>query len=381
MTPKERVAIALRGGKPDRIPIVPIYDMGYVCNSAGADLRMWDLCSADEKIRIIEDNFLLHKGIDGFFVHIGHNDDAATYLQVEKFPEHWCVTDTRTGEQWGLLPDRSRCASDGQSIALQGDALNWESRIQSEADIERIVGPAPTPEKITKDGRHWPLRRLSQKYPDYHFSFQTGTPMVFSLNACGGYVEGLTLMASEPALFHKLLRRVTEHQCAQMASGKQAGGDSTWFTSYYTGADTISPETYAEMIFPYEREICQEAKHQGLFVLNWYLGDLMPNLDKVMELPIDALVLEQGRKGYDIDPVEIRKRVGPKFCLFGFGYENDYCTFDRDGLTNELQRQIEGAGLNGAFIAGTPIMPPNAIPAAVDYYFSEARRLGDYGKR
>jgi len=92
-------------------------------------------------------------------------------------------------------------------------------------------------------------------------------------------------------------------------------------------------------------------------------------------------VLEQGRKGYDIDPVEIRQRVGPKFCLFGFGYENDYCTFNRAGLTGELQRQIKGAGLDGAFIAGTPIMPPNALPAAVDYYFSEARRLGDYGKR
>lgn len=88
------------------------------------------------------------------------------------------------------------------------------------------------------------------------------------------------------------------------------------------------------------------------------------------------LVLEQGRKGYQIDPVEIRKHVGPKFCLFGFGFEQDYCTFNHEGLTGELQRQIAGAGLHGAFIAGSPIIPPDANPDAVDFYFSEARRLG-----
>ena len=202
--------------------------------------------------------------------------------------------------------------------------------------------------------------------------------MISALGHCGGYVEGLSTMAEDPSLFRKLLARVTEHTCAQFSVAREAGADSTWFTSYYTGADTISPKDYAELIFPYEREICEEAKRHGLFVLNWYLGDLMPNLDKVMQLPIDALVLEQGRKGYDIDPVEIRKRVGPRFCLFGFGFENDFCTFNRDGLRRELQRQIQGAGSEGAFIVGTPIMPPNAQPAAVDFYFQEARRLGQY---
>lgn len=378
MTPKERVAVALRGGKPDRIPIVPIYDMGYICNRLGIDQRRWNLCGADEKIRIIEESFHLHDGLDGFFVHAGNNDEAADFLHVEECAGHWRVTDTRTGEAWGLLDDCSRCSADGHPLPRQGDALTWESRIQTEADIDRLVGPVPTPGDIEAGGRFWPLRRLAAKYPDCHFSFQSGTPMVFALNACGGFVEALTMLATEPALYAKVLARVTGQQCALMAAGKAAGADSTWFTCYYTGADTIAPETYAQLIFPFEREICREAKRQGLFVLDWYLGDLMPNLDTVLELPIDALVLEQGRKGYDIDPVEIRRRAGPDFCLFGFGFENDYCTDDRDGLSRELARQIAGAGRDGAFVAGTPIMPPNARPEAVDFYFAEARRLGAY---
>jgi hypothetical protein len=378
MTGKERIAVALRGGKPDRVPILPIYDIGYVLRGTGRDVREWAIASAAERIRILEDSFLLHREIDGLFIHGGGNDENVSHLRVEKFDHCWRITDGRTGEAWGLLPDGSRCTAAGEPLPKQGGELFRESQIQCQADIDRVVGFAPSVAQIEATGRFGPLRHLAKKYPDRHFSFQTGTPMVFSLNACGGFVEGLTTMKSEPALYRKLLQRHMEHQCAMMAPGRQAGADSTWFTSYYTGADTISPRDYAETIFPCDYEICAEAKRQGLFVLHWYLGDLMPVLDKVMELPMDALVLEQGRKGYDIDPVEIRRRVGDKFCLSGFGFENDYCTFDRAGLSGELQRQLAGAGQHGAFIAGTPIMPPNAQPAAVDYYFAEARRLGKY---
>lgn len=378
MTGKERIAIALQGGKPDRVPILPIYDYNYILNNTGRELRRWALAGAAERVQIVEDSFLLHREIDGLFLHGGGSDEAVAHLQMEEFPGYWRVTDTRTGEQWGLLPDGSRYTADGAPLPKQGDELFRASEVQSKADIDRLLGPAPTRAQIDACGRFQPMRYMAAKYPDYHFSFQTATPMVQALGACGGFVEGLTTMKSEPALFHKLLRRCADHTLSILAPGKEAGADSTWFTSYYTGADTISPRDYAKMIFPYEYEICAEAKRLGLFVLNWYLGDLMPVLDQVMQLPMDALVLEQGRKGYDIDPVAIRRRVGNRFSLCGFGFENDYCTFNRAGLTAELQRQIDGAGQHGAFIAGAPIIPPNARREAVDYYFAEARRLGRY---
>ena len=376
MTHKECIAVALAGEKPDRIPIFPIYDMGYMATSTGRDIRDWATCSAQQRIQLIEDSFLLHGEIDGFVAHGGCNDDFVGNHQVEKFDEYWRVTSTATGEQYGLLPDGSRCSANGHPLPAEGEHMGWESKIQSPEDIDRFTDPVPTADEVEAGGRYWPIRHLAQKYPDYHFGNQCHSPMISALSWCGGYVEGLTTMASEPELFQLIMQRYVDIMRVYLPALKQAGAESTWFTSYYTGADTISPETYAEVIFPLDYALCQVAKEAGLLVLNWYLGDLMPNLDQVLELPIDALVLEQGRKGYDIDPVEIRKRVGPKFCLFGFGYENDYCTFNKEGLTGELQRQIEGAGMNGAFIIGSPIIPPNALPAAVDFYFSEARRLG-----
>lgn len=373
MKPKERVEIALKGGKPDRVPIVPIYDIGYVMRSLGRDPRQQITATTEESVQIIEENFLLHE-VDGIFVHYGNSDEWAKTHIVEKTADHWMVTHKETGDRYRLLPDGWCAEEDGTPIP-RAPSSGGVSLIQTPEDIDALVS-APPQEEVELTGRYAPLRHLISKYPDHHFSFQSGSPMVGSLNACGGYVEGLVTMKADRKLYRQLMARLTEAECARIAPGRKTGAHSTWFTCYYTGADTISPKDYAEIVFPYEYEVCREAKAQGLYVLNWFLGDLMPILDKVMELPIDALVLEQGRKGYDIDPVEIRKRVGPDFCLFGFGYEMDYVTNNREALRQELQRQIEGAGRDGAFIAGTPIMPPDAQPAAVDYYFSEARRLG-----
>ena len=376
MTPKQRVEIALRGGRPDCVPLVPIYDIGYVMSSLGRDLREYPTHTADERIRVIEQSFLLHN-VDGFFVHAGTNDDWANTHTVEKRPDYWLVTDKATGEQYRLLPDGWMAKADGTAIPRSPSA-GGVSQIQSEADIERLVPRPATEHEAEASGRFGPLRHLARKYPDRHFSFQSGSPMVFALNACGGYQEGLLTMATDRPLYRRLLERHAGIQCALLAPGRKAGGDSTWFTSYYTGADTISPRDYAELVFPFDYQVCRAAKDAGLFVLHWFLGDLMPILDKVMDLPQDALVLEQGRKGYEIDPVAIRQRVGPSFCLFGFGFENDYCTFNRPRLSAELKRQIEGAGRDGAFVVGTPIMPPNARAEAVDFYFAEARRIGKY---
>lgn len=376
MRPRERVEIALGGGKPDRVPVVPIYDMGYVTASTGRDAREWVTGPSADRVRMIEESFLRHD-VDGLFVHSGTDDGWAEAHVVEKRPDYWLVTEKATGRQHRLLPDGWQAQADGTPVP-RAPSRGGVSRIRSASDLDALVPPPPTPREVESSARWGPLRNLAAKYPDRHFSFQSASPMVSALDCCGGFVEGLTTLAADRDLFRELLARWARVNRALMKAGRKAGADSTWFTSYYTGADTISPRDYAELVFPCEREVCQAGRDAGLYVLCWFLGDLMPILDTVMELPIDALVLEQGRKGYAIDPLEIRRRVGPRFCLFGFGLENDYCTFNREGLVRKLRRQIEGAGRDGAFIVGTPIMPPNAKPDAVNFYFEMARAIGNY---
>ena len=374
MTSKERVRIALEGGKPDKVPVFPIYDCGYILRATGRDLRDWVARGSRERVRIVEDGLLLHD-VDGMFVHAGCDDSWRRRHRVTPGDAYWTVTERKTGRRFRLLADGSQATTDG--VVIPGDdSAGGISRIQSESDILEVAPATPSRREMIRSGRFKPLNRLVRAYPDHHFSFQVTTPMVAALRACGGFVEGLTMLAADRRLFSKLLRHFIDESIVRLDLGRSIGGHSIFFTSYYTGADTISPLDYKDIIFPVEAEICEAAKARGLNVLDWFLGDLYPILDDVAALPIDAFVLEQGRKGYDIDPVEIRKRIGPDRCIFGFGYEIDYIQDNRTALSTELERQFAGAGADGAFVAGTPIMPPDADPGAVEFYFSEARRIG-----
>ena len=375
MKPAERVQTALRGRTPDRVPVVPIYDWGYVIKLSGADPRKAITATPSERAEHMENAFVRHK-VDGCFVHSGApaNRYWKKRLHVEEMGEYWMMTDEDTGERFRLMPDGTRRNEDG-SIDCSEMLDNGQSEVGSLGDAEDLI-PLHSPADIESTGLFTPLHKLRDNYPDHHFSTQVSTPMVRAIDSCGGFVKGLTTLAGDRGLFRNMLARHAENEKTIAAMAQEAGADSIWFTSYYTGADTVSPRDYAEVVFPYEYDICRFAREQGLFVLDWFLGDLMPILDKVMELPIDALVLEQGRKDYDMDPVEIRKRVGESFCLFGYAMESDFCTFNREGLLSELTRQLGGAGANGAFVVGTPIMPPDAQPEAVDFYFDAAFRRG-----
>lgn len=292
----ERVETGLNGQKADRIPIVPIYDYGYVMTSIGRDMRSYMTASAKERIEFIEESFLRHKMIDGLFVHAGCNDNWVNNNEVEKFENYWMITNKISGEKYRLLPDGCKADKEGNPF-LRNLSNKGISRITSKYDIDRLLPAVPTEEAVEGSGQFWPLRHISQKYPGYHLSFQISTPMVRAINICGGFEEGLTTMAEDRNLFREIIERYTPLEEALIEPGKKAGGNSIWLTSYYTGADTISPKDYAELVFPYEKRICEKAKANGLKVLYWFLGDLMPVLKKVMEMPIDALVLEQEEKG------------------------------------------------------------------------------------
>lgn len=83
MTSKERLLTALRGGNPDRVPVLPIYDNGYLFTSVGRDAREFRTVPAAERLAVIEQNFLRHD-VDGLFVYEGTSDEWSQTHEIEK---------------------------------------------------------------------------------------------------------------------------------------------------------------------------------------------------------------------------------------------------------------------------------------------------------
>ena len=139
MTPKAQVDIALRGGKPANVPIVPIYDFGYVMHSIDRDVREYLTAGGAERVQLIEENFLRHREVDGFFVHAGTNDDYRNAYRIDKVcHEYWLITDKATGAAFRLLPDGCRAEADGTPIARNPSA-GGISKIQSARDRKSVV--------------------------------------------------------------------------------------------------------------------------------------------------------------------------------------------------------------------------------------------------
>ncbi len=145
--------------------------------------------------------------------------------------------------------------------------------------------------------------------------------------------------------------------------------------AYLEGADIISPRSWREVALPGHRILVERAHSLGLQVLLWFLGDCMPLLDDLAKLGIDGLWLEQERRGYSADPVEVRKRVGNAFCVWGWNWEMDLINDDRESITRNVERQIRGAGVDGAFIMGTTYLTSEARLGALDHYCEEILRM------
>jgi len=147
----------------------------------------------------------------------------------------------------------------------------------------------------------------------------------------------------------------------------QAGAKSVFLTSYFTGSDTISPDTFRSMVLPLETEMIRQVQRSGLFVIYWFLGNTEPLLQDFCSMPFDALALEQPRKGYKASYREIRRALGNK-CLMAHTLEEDTINDHPDNMRSYFDAQFQEAGREGAFIAGVTITPQNANPQALRHY-------------
>jgi len=277
-----------------------------------------------------------------------------------------------------IKPDAGEgSSSDGAAVWLASDG--YPRPVETEVDIVELLGPTPAPEYWIEDGFLSNLEYLLPRYGDTHFlMFPLNTIFADAIDLFGGFEEGLVALHTKRELFHRALEAIVERKISRLRAGASLGAPGAWMIEYAAGADIISPRTYQEFVFPYEQAVVQEAHRLGLKVYLWYLGHVMPLLDHIGRLGLDALFAEQGRKGYEVDVVEMRRQLGDRICLIGFNDEQALIQGDRDALTREIARQIEGAGAHGAFIMGTTIITEDTPLEHVDFYIDTVRRLGAY---
>ena len=101
----------------------------------------------------------------------------------------------------------------------------------------------------------------------------------------------------------------------------------------------------------------------------------MPMLDLILRIPFDGLVVENvNKRGSKITVGAIREKVGERLALFG-NVDPIYVlgTGDGDLIAEEVKRQFETAGRDGAFVCHSSIVSANVSVEAVNAMLAASR--------
>lgn len=187
----------------------------------------------------------------------------------------------------------------------------------------------------------------------------------------------MTLVQQRPELVRHYVRRDDNRFLARVAAAGRMGADGYIFSEGYGGAcDLISPELFEEVFLEPKRDFYQSVRELGMLGIGYFLGGIEPYLDTIDQMRVDGVMLEESKKGFDLDPVRIRKKLDPRVVLFGNIDSYLLLTGTPQAIREAVRHQAE-ARAHGPFVHanGSPICP-DTPPENIDAFLEAAREEG-----
>jgi uroporphyrinogen-III decarboxylase len=114
---------------------------------------------------------------------------------------------------------------------------------------------------------------------------------------------------------------------------------------------------YREIVFPAQQRFYRAVASLGLVPITYFLGNVMPLLGDIVRLGAAGLMVEESKKGFTLDVVEIARRLEGAVCLFG-NLDSIWCFLrgSEEDVRRETVRQLQAARF-GPFVmaSGSPV--------------------------
>jgi uroporphyrinogen-III decarboxylase len=219
---------------------------------------------------------------------------------------------------------------------------------------------SPSKEEILSQGIFEHVRILARELGSEVFiAVNEGNPICTVLDPGGwlGFEQGLVLMTERPDNFAFLLNGLYEGLRPRMEALCECGCDGYIGSETYCSPDLISPAMYRSLVFPAQSRLYRDVAALGLAPITYFLGNVMPLLPDILELGARGLMVEEPKKGYPLDAVELARRIEGRMCLFG-NLDSIWCLLrgSVEDVRRETRRQLEAARF-GPFImaSGSPV--------------------------
>ena len=284
--------------------------------------------------------------------------DVRRHQHIEEEPDGVFLIDHRAGTR-----KRLRRAPIGDWPG-QGYAAPAEPPKTAEA-VDRAI-PIPREDDVTyvrTEGRDAVARALLAEFGRERLpTHRTSTPLLRCADLWG--FDGMMLnVRLRPGLVAHACTRYLEQSCATMRRAALLGAKAIWVVDGL--GDMISPADYARLGVPFLRELLAEIRRLGMVGIWYFTGSPAGKWDSILSAGADALAFEEGKKGWDVDVVEVAGKLQGRSALFG---NLDAIAVLQNGTDEELKagvkKQLAAAPINGGrFVMsiGSPVTPGTPV--------------------
>ncbi len=367
MTPKDRMLSVLAGERTAAPPVV-LHSWGdYKVQFAGHPPKLQYYQGGDE-LAEVERTFYERFRPD--WIHLGSAGRRELWTRPRRVEGDHVYLRSEDDTRWLEIRADYTLARDHDSPAQDTTAPRLESK---SAIDDYYAATRTTVEHVLASGRFDHVRRLADSYGDHVLiAVNDGTP---------GWVPGASFeemaiaCVEKPDLMAHHIYKACEHFLNDVRAAKMAGAHAYIFSEGFPHSlDVLSPVMHERVEGDARRWFYTEVRRIGILPIGYWLGDVRPNMRLINSLDMAGLMIEEDKKGFTLDPLEIRKMLRPEICLFGNLDSALLLRGPLDAIRTAVRRQIRAAA-HGPFVLanGSPLII-GTPPEHIDTFLNEARQ-------
>lgn len=393
LTSKERMLRVLRGGQPDRVPAAPAYlglfladfERAYYIEQYRLGMRGRSRYPVDHE----EDTRFRAQAL---YQSYGIFKARPDWIEIRRGASRAWAERTDIVAQDGVLYYEDKASGmrlpmhevplprgDKGLVAenrAERDLWDASGQIRSEDQVDARLLILSAEELLARGDFDLPRQVVADYGDQYFLSTILDTPFSDAYDLLG--FQGLMLIQYDhPDLFHYLLERQLARTQGVMEAWAAVGIHGVYVEEVFTGADLISPRSYDEFVFAYNQPYFRHMRALGLLPIHYVCGDVIPRLDRIAQLDIAAVAVEESKKDFVIEVQDVVNRVADRVAVLG---NIDAVRFGLHGTMEEMAAEVKrqarvGAGAKGFIVSTGSPFPLDTNPRLIDTLVTTAHSL------
>jgi len=362
MSAKRRARVAMGGGKPDRVPVIPQICPPHAVRAAGLPYEetVVDILRRPAEYDLLVARCAADYGVDGIRVWCAREPQC-----IEWSGDTAYAMDPATGQRMGMVDFKG-----GGGVLRLPECR----RRLTEADVEAVA--VPDADAVRTGDAMRPLRKVAAHCGEELFVI--GVAPLFTLSTMfpvQGMETTLIDVIERPEFIEAWTERHLQSSIAHAVGMAEIGVDAFYIGE--TFGQFLSPESFRRLCLPYMQQFVQTLRPQGPLIYVHMCGRIGHLFDLIAEIGADCLEPLDELGGTRV--AEVEEALGARMALMG-GVRTDILARGTvEQVRRESSRCIREAGRNGRFIlAAGDMLPTETAPEKVRAMVAVAREQGSY---